>query len=128
MQNAIVIIKGVRDIHSDNNSFEEVACQLQRIQFGSSLLLVIHLESRLNVQLSVRIVHNKVDLFLNIATISSIHDNTHIHRVTAPDQIVIDQVFHHVTRVILAEVQPCISETDISVIILIGVTQNGKEM
>ena len=112
MQNAIVIIKSVWYIHSDNNSFEEVACQFQRIQFSSGLLLGIHLESRLNVQLPVCVVYNKVDLFLNISTVSPIHDNAHIHRITAPDQIVIDQVFHDMSRVILAEIQPCISKTD----------------
>ena len=45
MENAVVIIEVMRNIHANNDFFEKVLCQYQRCKFRGFLFVRIHLES-----------------------------------------------------------------------------------
>ena len=49
VEDAVIIIEVMGNIHSDDDLLEEVTGELQRVQLGGFLLLRAHLESRLDI-------------------------------------------------------------------------------
>ena len=125
---AIVIVEIMGNIHPDDDFLKEVAGKFQGIQFGGFFLSRAHLEGGLDIQLPVTVVDNKINLFLDIAAVSSVHYNTHIHAISPTDQIIVDDILHDVTRIILPIIQTGIPQTNICVVILVGIVEVGLSL
>ena len=124
----VIVVVGMRNILSYHDLFEEILCQKKRLQFGVTFSFGIDPQSRLNVDPSVRIVYYKVDFFLHVAIIGSICHNADINRPTATDKLVVNDVFHDVTGIILPVIQPRVTKSDICVIILVRVFEIGLSL
>ena len=76
----------------------------------------IHAESGRNIDFSVRIVYHKVNLFLNLAVACAVANHTDINGVPAPQKFIADDVFHDMTGIVLAVIQPCVPKPDIRIV------------
>ena len=85
----------------------------------------IHAESGLNIDSLICIVYHKVNLFLNLAVACAVADHTDINGVPAPQKFVVDDVFHDMTRIVLAVIQSCIPKPDIHIVVLVRILEIG---
>ena len=76
----------------------------------------IHAENGRNIDFSVRIVYHKVNLFLNLAVACAVANHTDINGVPAPQKFIADDVFHDMTGIVLAVIQPCVPKPDIRIV------------
>ena len=125
MEDAVVVIKIVRHIHANDNLFEEILGKHQRCQLGEFLFIGIHAESGLNIDFFICIVYHKVDLFLNLAVACAVANHTDINRVPAPQKLVVDHVFHDMTGIVLAVIQPCVPKPDIRIVVFVRILEIG---
>ena len=125
MEDPVLIVEVVRNVHPNNDLFEKVLSKQQGIKFGGSLFLGIHSESRLDIELAVGVVDNKIDFLLRIATLCSVGYNTDIDRVAAPQKLVVDQVFHDMTGIILPVIQPRVAKADVRIVVLVRIVKVG---
>lgn len=125
VENPVFIVEVMRDIHTNDDFFEKILGKQQRIKLRRSLLLCIHSECGLNIDFPVSIIDHKVDLLLRIGTLCSIGYNADIDRVAAPQKLVVDQVFHDMTGIILSVIQPCIAKTDVRIVVLVRIVKIG---
>ena len=123
MEYSVLIVEVVRNVHPNNDLFEKVLCKQQGIKFRGSLFLSIHSESRLDIELAVSIVDNKIDFLLRVGAPRPIRYDPDVHRVSPPQKFVINEVFHDMTRVILPVIQPCIPKTDVGIVILVRIVE-----
>ena len=123
VENPAFIVEVMRNVHPNNDLFEKILGEKQRIKLRRSLLLRVHSECGLNIDFPVSIIDNKVDLLLRIGTLCSVGYNTDIDRVAAPQKLVVDQVFHDMTGIILPVIQARIPKTDICIVILIRIVE-----
>lgn len=100
VENTVIIVKVTENTHPDDNFLEEVVGEFQGVKLGGFLLLRAHLEGGLDIQLPVAMINGKIDLFLDIATMLTVHHNAHIYIVFPTDQIAVDDVFHEVTGIL----------------------------
>ena len=63
MENSVVIVETMRDIHANNDFFEKVLGKQQRCEFRSVFFIRVHPESRLDVDFFICIIDNKIDFF-----------------------------------------------------------------
>ena len=125
VENPVFIVEVMRDIHTNDDFFEKILGKQQRIKLRRSLLLRVHPECRLNIDFPVSIIDHKVDLLLRIGALCSVGYNTDIDRVAAPQKLVVDQVFHDMTGIILSVIQPCIAKTDVRIVVLVRIVKIG---
>lgn len=125
VENPVFIVEVMRDIHTNDDFFEKILGKQQRIKLRRSLLLCIHSECGLDIDLPVSIIDNKVDLLLRIGALCSVGYNTDIDRVAAPQKLVVDQVFHDMTGIILPVIQPCVAKTDVRIVVLVRIVKIG---
>ena len=125
VENPAFIVEVMRNVHPNNDLFEKILGEKQRIKLRRSLLLRVHSECGLNIDFPVSIIDNKVDLLLRIGTLCSIGYNADIDRVAAPQKLVVDQVFHDMTGIILSVIQPCIAKTDVRIVVLVRIVKIG---
>ena len=125
VENAVLIIEIMGNVHPDDDFLKEVTGELQRIQFSGFFLLRAHLEGGLDIEFSVSVVDDEINLFLDIASVSAVYHNAHIYAISPADQVIVDDVFHNVTGIILPIIEPGISETDVGVVILVGIVEVG---
>ena len=125
VENPVFIVEVMRDIHTNDDFFEKILGKQQRIKLRRSLLLRVHPECRLNIDFPVSIIDHKVDLLLRIGALCSIGYNADIDRVAAPQKLVVDQVFHDMTGIILSVIQPCIAKTDVRIVVLVRIVKIG---
>ena len=125
VENPAFIVEVMRNVHPNNDLFEKILGEKQRIKLRRSLLLRVHPECRLNIDFPVSIIDHKVDLLLRIGTLCSIGYNADIDRVAAPQKLVVDQVFHDMTGIILSVIQPCIAKTDVRIVVLVRIVKIG---
>ena len=123
MENPIFVIEIMGNIPPYDYFFEEVTGQLQGIQFSGFLLLAVHLEGRLNIQPAVPFIYNKIDFLLDIASVSPVNHNAYIHIVSPADQIIVDNVFHNMTGIVLPVIQAGSAQANVCVVILVGVVK-----
>ena len=123
VENPAFIVEVMRNVHPNNDLFEKILGEKQRIKLRRSLLLRVHSECGLNIDFPVSIIDNKVDLLLRIGTLCSVGYNTDIDRVAAPQKLVVDQVFHDMTGIILPVIQARIPKADICIVILIRIVE-----
>ena len=125
VEDAVVVIKVVRHIHADDDLFEEILGKHQRRQLGGFFFIGIHAESGLNIDLLVSIIYHKVDLPLNLTIACTVANHPDINGVSAPQKLVVNHVFHDVTGIVLAIIQPCISKPNIRIVILVRILEIG---
>ena len=125
VENPAFIVEVMRNVHPNNDLFEKILGEKQRIKLRRSLLLRVHSECGLNIDFPVSIIDNKVDLLLRIGTLCSVGYNTDIDRVAAPQKLVVDQVFHDMTGIILSVIQPCVAKTDVRIVVLVRIVKIG---
>lgn len=125
VENPVFIVEVMRDIHTNDDFFEKILGKQQRIKLRRSLLLCIHSECGLNIDFPVSIIDHKVDLLLRIGALCSVGYNTDIDRVAAPQKLVVDQVFHDMTGIILPIIQPRIAKTDVRIVVLVRIVKIG---
>ena len=125
VENPAFIVEVMRNVHPNNDLFEKILGEKQRIKLRRSLLLRVHSECGLNIDFPVSIIDNKVDLLLRIGTLCSVGYNTDIDRVAAPQKLDVDQVFHDMTGIILSVIQPCIAKTDVHIVVLVRIVKIG---
>ena len=125
VENPVFIVEVMRDIHTNDDFFEKILGKQQRIKLRRSLLLCIHSECGLNIDFPVSIIDHKVDLLLRIGALCSVGYNTDIDRVAAPQKLVVDQVFHDMTGIILPVIQPCVAKTDVRIVVLVRIVKIG---
>ena len=119
MEDAVVIIEVMRDIHAYDNFFEEIFRQQQRGKFRGFLFVGVHAECRLNINLLICVVDNEINLFLSVAAACPIRNNTHIDRIPSAEEFVVYHIFHDMPGVILSIVQPCVTKSGVLKIQLI---------
>ena len=106
----------------NNNLFERVRDITQRIEFLSLFFFRSHVISNLDIVSLVPLIHHKVNLQLPANTlaifilIKDIHD-THINIVATNQQLVINNVLHDMSRLLLSEIQTGIPQPQISKVI-----------
>ena len=130
-QNLLQMDEVVRNVHPDNDLFEKVFCKLQRIKFRGSLFLSIHSESRLDIELAVGVVDNKNDFLLCVGTLCPICYDPDVYRVSPSQKLIVNEIFHDMTGIILPVIQARIPKTDIGIVILVrigGSTGSGKSV
>ena len=125
VENPVFIVEVMRDIHTNDDFFEKILGEKQRIKLRRSLLLRVHPKCGLNIDFPVSIIDNKVDLLLRIGTLCSVGYNTDIDRVAAPQKLVVDQIFHDMTGIILPVIQPCVAKTDVRIVVLVRIVKIG---
>ena len=125
VEDPVLIVEVMRDIHTNDDFFEKILGKQQRIKLRRSLLLCIHSECGLNIDFPVSIIDHKVDLLLRIGALCSVGYNTDIDRVAAPQKLVVDQVFHDMTGIILPIIQPRIAKTDVRIVVLVRIVKIG---
>ena len=125
VENPVFIVEVMRDIHTNDDFFEKILGEKQRIKLRRSLLLRVHSECGLNIDFPVSIIDHKVDLLLRIGALCSVGYNTDIDRVAAPQKLVVDQIFHDMTGIILSVIQPCIAKTDVRIVVLVRIVKIG---
>ena len=125
VENPVFIVEVMRDIHTNDDFFEKILGKQQRNKLRRSLLLRVHPECRLNIDFPVSIIDHKVDLLLRIGALCSIGYNADIDRVAAPQKLVVDQVFHDTTGIILSVIQPRIAKTDVRIVVLVRIVKIG---
>ena len=125
VENPVFIVEVMWNVHPNNDLFEKILGEKQRIKLRCSLLLCIHSECGLDIDLPVSIIDNKVDLLLRIGALCSVGYNTDIDRVAAPQKLVVDQVFHDMTGIILPVIQPCVAKTDVRIVVLVRIVKIG---
>ena len=125
VENPAFIVEVMRNVHPNNDLFEKILGEKQRIKLRRSLLLRVHSECGLNIDFPVSIIDNKVDLLLRIGTLCSVGYNTDIDRVAAPQKLVVDQVFHDMTGIILPVIQPRVAKADVRIVVLVRIVKIG---
>ena len=125
VENPVFIVEVMRDIHTNDDFFEKILGKQQRIKLRRSLLLRVHSECGLNIDFPVSIIDHKVDLLLRIGTLCSIGYNADIDRVAAPQKLVVDQVFHDMTGIILPVIQPRVAKADVRIVVLVRIVKVG---
>ena len=70
-------------------------------------------------------IDNEIHLFLDIAAVPAIHYHTYIHAVPPADQIVVNDVLHDMTGIVLTVIETGISQTNVGVVIFIGIVEIG---
>ena len=123
VEDPVLIVEVVRNVHPDNDLFEKVLCKQQRIKFRGSLFLGIHSESRLDIELAVGVVDNKIDFFLRVGTLCPIRYDPDIDRVSPSQKLIVNEIFHDMTGIILPVIQPRIPKTDVGIIILVRIVE-----
>ena len=125
VKNSIFIIEVMRDVHPDDDLFEKILGEEQRIKLRRSFLLRVHPKCGLNIDFPVSIIDHKVDLLLRIGPLCSVGYNADINRVAAPQKLVVDQVFHDMTGIILPVIQPRVAKADVRIIVLVWIVKIG---
>lgn len=96
----------MRYIHADDDFFEEIFGEHQRRQLGSFFFIGIHAESGLNIDFFVGIIYHKVNFFLHFAAVRTVTNHTDINGISTPQKFIVNHVFHDMTGVVLAVIQP----------------------
>ena len=125
VEDAVVIVEIVGNIHPDDDLFEEITGELQGIQLGGFLLLGTHLKGGLDVDSAVAMIDNEIHFLLDVAAVSAIYHNTHIHTVSSADKIIVDDILHDMTGIVLPVIEPCVPKTYIGVVVFIGIVEVG---
>ena len=79
VENTVIIVEIMGNIHPDDNLLEEIAGELQGIQLSGFLLLCSHLEGRLDIQLPISMIDNEIHFFLEIPAVSAVYHNAYPH-------------------------------------------------
>ena len=116
MEDSVLIVEVVRNVHPNNDFFEKVLCKQQGIKFRGSLFLGIHPERRLDIELAVSVIDNKIDFFLRVGALCSVGYDADIDRVSPPQKLIVNEIFHDMTGIILPVIQPRIPKTDVGII------------
>ena len=122
-QNLLQMDEVVRNVHPDNDLFEKVLCKQQRIKFRGSLFLGIHSESRLDIELAVSIIDNKNDFLLCVSPFRPIRYDPDVYRVSPPQKLIVNEIFHDMTGIVLPVIQARIPKTDIGIVILVRIVE-----
>ena len=125
VKNSIFIIEVMRDVHPDDDLFEKILGEEQRIKLRRSFLLRVHSECGLDIDFPVSIIDNKVDFLLCIGTLCSVGYNADIDRVAAPQKLVVDEVLHDMTGIILPVIQPRVAKADVRIVVLVWIVKIG---
>ena len=123
MENPVFIVEVVRNVHPNNDLFEKVLYKQQRIEFRGSLFLGIHPERRLDIELAVSVIDNKIDFLLRVGALCSVGYNADIDRVSPPQKLIVNEIFHDMTGIILPVIQSRIPKTDVGIIILLRIVE-----
>ena len=106
----------------NDNLLERVRDITQRIELLSLFFFRSHVICNLDIVSLVSLIHHKVNLQLLANTlalfilIKDIHD-THINIVATDQQLVINNVLHDMSRLLLSEIQTGISQSQISKVV-----------
>ena len=92
MEESVIIIKIMRDVHAYHDFFEKVPREFQRLKLRVLLLFRIHLISRLDINTAVVIVHNEVNLTLNAFVLLSFCDHANIYGIATLYKLVVNNV------------------------------------
>ena len=123
MEDPVLIVEVVRNVHPNNDLFEKVLSKQQGIKFGGSLFLGIHSESRLDIELAVGVVDNKIDFLLRVGALCPVRYDPDINRVSPPQKFIVNEIFHDMTGIVLPVIQARIPKTDICIVILIRIVE-----
>lgn len=123
MEDSVLIVEVVRNVHPNNDFFGKVLCKQQGIKFRGSLFLGIHPERRLDIELAVSVIDNKIDFFLRVGALCSVGYDADIDRVSPPQKLIVNEIFHDMTGIILPVIQPRIPKTDVGIIILVRIVE-----
>ena len=123
MEDSVLIVEVVRNVHPNNDLFEKILGEKQRIKLRRSLLLRVHSECGLNIDFPVSIIDHKVDLLLRIGALCSVGYNADIDRVSPPQKLIVNEIFHDMTGIILPVIQSRIPKTDVGIIILLRIVE-----
>ena len=125
MEDSVVIIEIMRNIHADNNFFEKIFCQYQRCKFRGFFFICIHLEGRLDIDFFICIIYDEIDFSLHICTTGTVGHYTNINGIPSTQILVVDDVFHNVAGIVLAIIQSGIAKANICVIVFVRVLEIG---
>ena len=125
VENPVFIIEVMRNIHPNDDLFEKILGEKQRIKLRRSLLLRVHPKCGLDIDFPVSIIDHKVDLLLCVGSLCSVGYNADIDRVAAPQKLIVDEVFHDMTGIILPIIQPRVAKTDVRIVILVRIVKIG---
>ena len=125
MENPLVIIEVMRNIHADNDFFEKVLCEHQRRKLRGFFFISIHLESRLDIDFFICVIYNEVNLLLHIRTAGTVGHDAYINGISPAQKLVVEDVFHHVAGIVLAITQSGIAEADIRVVVFVRLVDIG---
>ncbi len=128
VKDAVVVIKIVRHIHANDDLFEEILGKHQRCQLGGFFFIGIHAESGLNIDFFIRIIYHKVDFFLNLSIACAVANYPDVNGIPAPQKLVVDHVFHDMTGVILAVIQPCIPKPNVRIVVFVRILEIGLSL
>lgn len=119
-----VVVREMRgDVVLDYYLCEKVFGKLQGVEFRRDFFGRVHLPCGLYVRALVAFVHNEVDFFLGVRAFAPVRDHSHVNGIAAHEQLVVNDVFHDVAGVNLAESEPGVAQADVRKIIFVRVVE-----